>query len=69
MHQTDLVDTLVTCSMAGHDVHALVFGLQPFDYHTMQVGLTPQAQALVPEFCAKVTDALRQRGIAESRPR
>ena len=41
MHQTDLLDTLITCSMAGHDVEAVVFGLQPFDYHTMQVGLTP----------------------------
>lgn len=69
MHQTDLVDTLVTCSMAGHEVKALVFGLQPFDYHTMHVGLTPQAQALVPEFCAKVVDALRERGITEASPR
>jgi len=69
MHQTDLVDTLVTCSMAGHDVQALVFGLQPFDYHTMEVGLTPQAQALLPEFCSKVVAALRERGITEATPR
>ena len=48
MHQTDLLDSLITCSMAGHDVEAVVFGLQPFDYHTMQVGLTPDAEKLLP---------------------
>ena len=69
MHQTDLLDTLVTCSMAGHEVQAVVFGLQPFDYHTMQVGLTPQAQALLPEFCTKVVAALEQRGIALAAPK
>jgi len=69
MHQTDLLDTLVTCSMAGHEVQAVVFGLQPFDYHTMQMELTPQAQALLPEFCTKVVAALEQRGIALAAPK
>jgi len=69
MHQTDLLDTLITCSMAGHDVEAVVFGLQPFDYHTMQVGLTPEAQNLLPEFCTKVVTALEQRGIAIATPK
>ena len=69
MHQTDLLDTLITCSMAGHDVDAVVFGLQPFDYHTMQVGLTPEAQALLPEFCTKVVAALEQRGITTASPK
>ena len=69
MHQTDLLDTLITCSMAGHDVEAVVFGLQPFDYHTMQVGLTPEAQSLLPEFCTKVVAALKERGIAVATPK
>ena len=69
MHQTDLLDTLITCSMAGHDVEAVVFGLQPFDYHTMQVGLTPEAQSLLPEFCTKVVAALKERGIATASPK
>nr|WP_245170845.1 HyaD/HybD family hydrogenase maturation endopeptidase [Desulfovibrio desulfuricans] len=68
MHQTDLLDTLITCSMAGHDVQAVVFGLQPFDYHTMQVGLTPEAEKLLPEFCTKVVAALAERGIATAQP-
>ena len=69
MHQTDLLDTLITCSMAGHDVEAVVFGLQPFDYHTMQVGLTPEAQKLLPEFCTKVVAALKERGITTASPK
>ena len=69
MHQTDLVDTLITCQMAGHKVDAIVVGLQPFDYHTMQVGLTPEAQKLLPGFCTKVVAALEQRGIAVAKPK
>ncbi len=64
MHQTDLLDTLIMCDLAGHRPHALVFGLQPFDYKTMGIELTPQAQALVPEFCHKVVDELSRLGIA-----
>ncbi len=58
MHQTDLVDTLVTCELAGHRPRALVFGMQPYDYKTMQVGLTSEAEARLPEFCAKVVAEL-----------
>ena len=63
MHQTDLVDTLVTCELAGHRPRALVFGMQPFDYKTMQVALTPEAEAMLPEFCAKVVAELVHHGI------
>ena len=68
MHQTDLLDTLITCHMAGHRPEAVVIGLQPFDYKTMQVGLSPQAQALLPEFCRKAGEEMARRGIvAEAR--
>lgn len=63
MHQTDLVDTLVTCELAGHRPEAIVFGLQPYDYKTMQVGLTAEAQAKLPEFCEKVVAELARQGI------
>lgn len=69
MHQTDLVDTLLTCSMAGHTVNALVFGFQPYDYHTMNVGLTPEARKKIPEFCHKVVAEMQKRGIAQAIPR
>ena len=68
MHQTDLLDTLITCHLAGHRPEAVIIGLQPFDYKTMQVGLSPQAQALLPEFCRKAVEEMARRGIvAEAR--
>ena len=63
MHQTDLVDTLISCELAGHRPEAVVIGLQPFDYKSMQVELTPQAQALLPEFCRKAVAEMARRGI------
>lgn len=70
MHQTDLLDTLITCDLAGHRPKALVIGMQPFNYQTMHVGLSPEAQALLPEFCRKAVDELARRGIvAEPRER
>ena len=44
MHQTDLVDTLIFCELAGHRPEALVFGMEPFDYQTMQPELSPVAR-------------------------
>lgn len=69
IHQLDLVDTLVTCRMAGHDVEALVFGVQPYDYHTMNPALTPELQEMLPSFCRKVVNALQERGVAQPVPR
>ena len=63
MHQTDLLDTLITCDLAGHRPAAVVIGLQPFDYKTMHVGLSPQAEALLPEFCRKAVAEMARRGI------
>ena len=63
MHQTDLLDTLATCELAGHRPEALAFGLQPFDYHSMTMQLSPQAEAMLPTFCRKVVDELQRRGI------
>lgn len=69
MHQTDLLDTLATCELAGHRPEALAFGLQPFDYHSMTMQLSPQAEAMLPTFCRKVVDELQRRGIpALARP-
>lgn len=63
MHQTDLLDTLITCELAGHRPSALVFGFQPFDYKTLHVGLSPEAEALLPEFCHKTVEELSRHGI------
>lgn len=67
IHQLDLVDTLITCRMAGHDIRALVFGIQPFDYHSMHPELTPELRELLPKFCDKVVAALPEHGITALR--
>ncbi|MDR1777185.1 MAG: HyaD/HybD family hydrogenase maturation endopeptidase [Desulfovibrio sp.] len=64
MHQTDLLDTLIACELAGHRPQAIVIGMEPFDYKSMSVDLTPQAEERLPEFCRKVVEELGRRGIA-----
>lgn len=54
MHQTDLLQTLQVCELAGCRPQCLAFGLQPFDWRTMQVGLSPEAEAMLPVFAEKV---------------
>lgn len=63
MHQTDLVDTLIYCDLAGHRPDAVVIGMEPADYHTMEIGLTPICQARLPELAEKVVEELRARGV------
>ncbi len=63
MHQTDLLDTLATCELAGHRPNAVVFGIQPLDYKSMDLNLTSEIQAKLPEFCEKVVAELALQGI------
>lgn len=67
MHQTDLLQTLQVCELAGCRPQCLAFGLQPFDWRTMQVGLSPEAEAMLPVFAEKVVAELARRGIVAHR--
>lgn len=62
-HQTDLVDTLISCELAGHRPEACIIGIQPGDCRTLSPALTPELAARLPEFCAKVVEELGRRGI------
>ncbi|MDR3640587.1 MAG: HyaD/HybD family hydrogenase maturation endopeptidase [Humidesulfovibrio sp.] len=44
MHQTDLVDTLIMCDIVGNRPEAVIVGMEPFDYNTMAVELSPVAK-------------------------
>jgi hydrogenase expression/formation protein len=44
MHQTDLVDTLIMCDIVGNRPEAVIIGMEPFDYETLAVELSPIAQ-------------------------
>lgn len=63
MHQACLADTLVSCDLAGNRPHAIVFGMEPFDFQRLEASLSPQASAMLPEFCRKAVRELRRRGL------
>jgi len=44
MHQTDLVDTLIMCELVGTRPDAVIIGMEPEDYHTMALELSPVSQ-------------------------
>ncbi len=43
MHQTDLVDTLIMCEIVGTRPEAVIIGMEPKDFHTLNVGLSDVA--------------------------
>lgn len=62
-HQTSIEDVLISCQLAGHRPKTLVYAMEPFNFVNISAELTPQAEAKLPEFCAKVREDLTQRGI------
>lgn len=63
MHQTDLVDTLIFCDLMGHRPEAVVLGMEPVDYQTMQPELSPQAVERLPLLVDLLISELDRRGI------
>jgi hydrogenase maturation protease len=48
MHQSDLVDTLIYCELIGKRPETVVIGMEPFDFNTMAVELSPTVAERVP---------------------
>lgn len=63
LHQTDLVDTLIYCDILGHRPEGVVYGMEPFDYQTMELGLSPVCRDAVPELAASLVTELRGLGM------
>jgi hydrogenase maturation protease len=61
-HEVDLVDVLISCDMVGHRPDAVVIGMEPADYTTMQLGLSPVCQEKLPAFVEHVLKELREQG-------
>ncbi|WP_428567295.1 MAG: HyaD/HybD family hydrogenase maturation endopeptidase [Solidesulfovibrio sp. DCME] len=48
MHQSDLVDTLIYCELVGKRPETVVIGMEPFDFKTMAVELSPAIAERLP---------------------
>lgn len=62
MHQTDLVDTLIFCEIAGHRPEAVVVGIEPFDYQSMAVDLSETIAARLPKLAEIVIQEIENAG-------
>ena len=49
-HQVDLVDTLISCELAGHRPQAVVIGVEPEDWRNMGMELTETVERVMPQF-------------------
>ena len=63
LHQTDLVDTLISCDLLGHRPEGVVYGMEPQDYHTMELGLSPVCEQNIPRLGQAVLDELSAMGV------
>jgi hydrogenase maturation protease len=62
MHQTDLVDTLGMCEIVGNRPEAVVIGMEPFDYHSMALELSPTALSSLPVMIESVITEIKNAG-------
>jgi hydrogenase maturation protease len=62
LHDTDLVDTLVTCEICGNRPDAVVIGMEPKDYGSMSTDLSPEVDAAMPRMAQAVLDEVAQAG-------
>lgn len=62
MHQTDLVDTLIFCEIAGHRPEAVVIGIEPFDYESLAVELSDVVTARLPKLAEIVIQEIEKAG-------
>ena len=61
-HQVDLVDTLISCELIGNRPQAVVIGMEPGDWKTMSVELTPACRDKMPKFIGHVLEELEAAG-------
>lgn len=62
MHQTDLVDTLIFCEMAGKRPDAVVIGIEPFDMDTMATEVSGDTAERMPRLAEVVLKEVSEHG-------
>ncbi|MDR2489270.1 MAG: HyaD/HybD family hydrogenase maturation endopeptidase [Desulfovibrio sp.] len=61
-HQVDLVDTLISCELIGNRPEAVVIGMEPADWKSLQMELTPRCREQLPKFINHVLEELKSAG-------
>ena len=61
-HQVDLIDTLIHCDLIGNRPDAVVIGMEPEDWQSISMELTPTVQAQFDRFISHVLNELHARG-------
>ena len=63
MHQTDLVDTLMLCELAGKKPDCVVIGMEPQNWQDLGSELSPKIRERLPLLKAMVIEELRTHSI------
>ena len=61
-HQTDLVDTLISCGLVGNRPDAVIIGIEPADYETLSVEISPTSLQVMDRVAEIVLDEISQAG-------
>ncbi len=67
LHQTDLVDTLIYCDLIGHRPDCVVIGVEPEDFTSLDLELSPKVQEAMPRIIQEVLKELDKYGISYSK--
>ncbi|WP_462325422.1 HyaD/HybD family hydrogenase maturation endopeptidase [Desulfoplanes sp.] len=62
MHQTDLVDTLIFCRLAGKCPEAVIIGMEPEDMETMSIELSSSVRERIPLMAVRVLEEIENLG-------
>ena len=62
MHQTDLVDTLIFCELIGNRPDTVVIGMEPSDYETMNINISPEVACKLDSMCDIVLQEITKSG-------
>lgn len=67
LHQTDLVDTLIYCDLAGHRPDCVVIGVEPEDWKSLDLEMSPKIAEAMPRIIQEVLKELEKHGVAYSK--
>ncbi len=62
LHDTDLVDTLITCELCGNRPDAVIIGMEPHDYQTMATDLSPAVDKAMPDMIKFILKEIEDAG-------